>query len=80
MQMLQIFEEKPLTSLGSDKDMVFIELNRGRSVRLFSNPHHKAQVRSASERPPALELVSLCVYNVFVSYVSSHAERPVLAA
>ena len=62
MQMLQVFEEKPLTSLGSDKDTVFIEVNRGRSVRLFSNPHHKAQVRSASEYPPSLKLVSLHVY------------------
>ena len=62
MQMLQIFEEKPLTSLGLDKDTVLIEVNRGRSVRLFSNSHHKAQVGSASERPPSLKPVSLCVY------------------
>ena len=45
--MLQIFEGKPLASLDSGKDKVFIEVNRGRSVRLFNNPHHKAQVRSA---------------------------------
>ena len=45
--MLQIFEEQPLASLGSDKDKVFIEVNRGRSVRLFNNPHHKEQVRGA---------------------------------
>ena len=45
LQMLQIFEEKPLESLGTDKDIVFIEVNRGRSVKLSKNPHHKAQVR-----------------------------------
>ena len=47
VQLLQVFDEKPLASLGLDKYKVFIEVNRGRSVRLFSNPHHKAQVRGS---------------------------------
>ena len=54
--MLQIFEEKPLGSLGSNKQKMFIEVNRGRSVRLFNNPHHKAQVKCAFDLTPVLKV------------------------
>ena len=44
VQVLRMFEDKPLASLGSNKDIVLIEGNRGRSVKLFNNPNHKSQV------------------------------------
>lgn len=49
LQRLKIFEDEPLTSLslGGAKDTVFMAMNRGISVRLFLNPHHRAQVTPA---------------------------------
>lgn len=49
LQRLRMFEDEPLSSLslGGGKETVFMAMNRGISVRLFRNPHHKAQVTPA---------------------------------
>ena len=49
LQRLRMFEDEPLSSLslGEGKETVFMAMNRGISVRLFHNPHHKAQVTPA---------------------------------
>lgn len=43
---IEMFESKNLSEQAHDKEIVFLTLNRGISVRLFDNPYHADQLRN----------------------------------
>ena len=46
-----MFRRTDLTQVYPDHPVIFLSSNRGRSFRLFDNPHHRRRLRSLGLRP-----------------------------